>query len=428
NSECAFSSPSAPSTVGGGWMVSLAEELKRVEGTSLEISFITKWNQAEGIFLQDGITYRPINPFYSSGELLFRLKRILCPVSFAEKKIISEMLRIIDDVKPDVIHIHGTEKCYGLVSEFVRDIPVAISIQGFASACADVFFCGISEETVRRNESLATRLKRQSVMREYRRFVRQTEKEKNILSKANYIFGRTDWDKEMTGKMNPDRKYFKVNELMRKPFYETEWKGPQHGGKTVLVSTVSNGLYKGFESVLRISAILKSSGLDFEWKIIGYDASSEMVKLAECETGLKSSDFNLVFLGIKTADAISKILAQSHIYCHTSHVDNSPNSLCEAMLVGMPCVAFKVGGISSILEDGTGVLIPDKDAEAFAGAVMELASNPDRCEAMGERAKNKALVRHSPQNVLRQLLTSYTALMQGFRHGGPMTNNETIGL
>ena len=205
NSECSFSSPSAPGTVGGGWMVSLAEELKRTEDTSLEISFITKWNQAEGIFLQDGITYRPINPFYSSGELLFRLRRMLCPVAYAEKKIVSEMLRIIEDVKPDVIHIHGTEKCYGLVSEFVRDIPVAISIQGFASACADGFFSGISEETVRRNESLATRLKRQSVMREYRRFVRQTEKEKNILSRTNYIFGRTDWDKEMTGKMNPDR-------------------------------------------------------------------------------------------------------------------------------------------------------------------------------------------------------------------------------
>lgn len=428
NSECSFSSPSAPGTVGGGWMVSLAEELKRTEDTSLEISFITKWNQAEGIFLQDGITYRPINPFYSSGELLFRLRRMLCPVAYAEKKIVSEMLRIIEDVKPDVIHIHGTEKCYGLVSEFVRDIPVAISIQGFASACADGFFSGISEETVRRNESLATRLKRQSVMREYRRFVRQTEKEKNILSRTNYIFGRTDWDKEMTGKMNPDRKYFKVNELMRKPFYETEWKGPKRGGKTVLVSTVSNGLYKGFEAVLRISSILKSSGLYFEWKIIGYDASSEMVKFAECETGLKASDCNLVFLGVKTADALAGILAQSHIYCHTSHVDNSPNSLCEAMLVGMPCVAFEVGGIPSILEDGTGVLIPDKDNEAFAGALIGLVEDPDRCEAMGERARRAALVRHSPNNVLTQLLNAYSALMQDFRYRAPMTNNETIGL
>lgn len=395
-------------------MEALACELKDIAGVELEISFITKGNQAEGIFGQDGIVYRPINPFHSSGEALFRLKRMLCPERIAQRKIISGMLRTIADVKPDIIHIHGTEKCYGLVSEYIDDIPVLISIQGFAHVCAEEYFSGISEKTVRLKESLLTRLKRQSVMREYRRFLRQGDIEKRILSKAEYVLGRTEWDREESGRLNPNRRYFVVNELMRKPFGTILWEGPCHGGKAVLVSTFSNGLYKGFETVLRTASVLKAGKTDFVWRIIGYEAGSEMVKFAEAETGLRAVDLNIEFLGVKNAEEMAGILASSHIYCHTSHVDNSPNSLCEAMLTGLPCVAAKVGGVASLLEAGAGILVPDKDVKAYAAAIETFLSDPQKSVSAGEKARRLACRRHSPQTVLSQLLESYRIVMEDF--------------
>ena len=43
---------------------------------------------------------------------------------------------------------------------------------------------------------------------------------------------------------------------------------------------------------------------------------------------------------------------KSHMYLCPSAIENSPNSLGEAMLLGVPCVAADVGGISSIFENG----------------------------------------------------------------------------
>jgi glycosyltransferase involved in cell wall biosynthesis len=57
------------------------------------------------------------------------------------------------------------------------------------------------------------------------------------------------------------------------------------------------------------------------------------------------------------------------------------------MAAGLPVVATCVGGIPEIVEDGvTGLLVPPREPEALAGAILALASDPDRRRAMGERA------------------------------------------
>jgi len=68
----------------------------------------------------------------------------------------------------------------------------------------------------------------------------------------------------------------------------------------------------------------------------------------------------------------------------------------EAMAHSLPVVAFDVGGISEWLRAGeTGLLVPRRDAHAFANAMDSLLSDPDRARAMGAEGASSLNERHS---------------------------------
>ena len=59
---------------------------------------------------------------------------------------------------------------------------------------------------------------------------------------------------------------------------------------------------------------------------------------------------------------------KSHVFACPSALENSPNSLGEAMLLGLPCVAARTGGIPDMAEDGTSAFVFEKgDVHGLAG-------------------------------------------------------------
>ena len=71
---------------------------------------------------------------------------------------------------------------------------------------------------------------------------------------------------------------------------------------------------------------------------------------------------------------MARELTRSHAFVISSYIENSPNSLAEAMLVGMPCVASFVGGIPSMVDDGrTGLLYPVDDVALLAAQIRQVS-------------------------------------------------------
>lgn len=407
--------------VTGGWHSAL-EEAVRSE-IRLEIAYLSSSRKKEEFELE-GVRYRSINPFNSESYCLFRLRRLTMPVGRQEKIILAEAREIIEASQPDIIHIHGTERCFGLICNggiytcrSGKEIPVAISIQGLIGEITGRFFSGLDRKQAARHESIASKLKKQSVMRLYREFRARAKTERKILSSARFILGRTEWDKKKTAEINPDREYFTVGEVMRAPFFRMQWMEGRTGNVTRLVSTLSTGPYKGFETILKTASILKRRGnIEFTWTVIGYRASEEYVRISEKAEGMSAAASGICFKGKQSAGHVADILCDSDIYCQVSHIENSPNSLCEAMLLGMPLIATDVGGTSSMLEDGTeGLLVKDNSPQAYADAIERLAENFSLCMEMGKAARAKALVRHAPETVKAQLLGAYRSIIERAR-------------
>ncbi|HTO72614.1 MAG TPA: glycosyltransferase, partial [Gemmatimonadales bacterium] len=82
----------------------------------------------------------------------------------------------------------------------------------------------------------------------------------------------------------------------------------------------------------------------------------------------------------------------------------------EAMLCGMPVVAFASGGLTDIVLPGrTGFLTPPEDGKALAGAVDQLLDLPDQGAALGRGGRQVALDRFSPDAAARRYLELYRA-------------------
>jgi glycosyltransferase involved in cell wall biosynthesis len=206
-------------------------------------------------------------------------------------------------------------------------------------------------------------------------------------------------------------KYYQNDEILRESFYQHQHQR-QMQGRLVLFTTTWANLYKGLETVLDCANLLDKNNVDYEWRIAGLNADDETVRIAAKSTKRKISG-NITFLGMLNENALVQALLLADIYVAPSHIENSPNSLCEAQILGLPCIATHAGGTSSLMEDSKeGILIQDGDPFAMAGAIMELAENYEKATEMSENARKKALIRHDPQIISNGLIDIYNSILE----------------
>ena len=95
-----------------------------------------------------------------------------------------------------------------------------------------------------------------------------------------------------------------------------------------------------------------------------------------------------------------------------SRVDNSPNSLAEALIRGVACVASNAGGITSMVEDGVdGLLFESGDAESLAAALRRILGDDALRRSLGRAARERALKRHDPGAICEATLRCYESIL-----------------
>jgi glycosyltransferase involved in cell wall biosynthesis len=83
------------------------------------------------------------------------------------------------------------------------------------------------------------------------------------------------------------------------------------------------------------------------------------------------------FCGVLSRDAIADLYRSATLMLNSSIVDNTPNSLIEAMACGIPIVSTNVGGIPYLVKDRmTALLVPPGKPDALARAMVEVLDDP----------------------------------------------------
>lgn len=388
---------------GGGWVASVQKELMKTNDITLAIAFCKDGEPQKVI--QNGVTYYPV-PNHTKSKKdkiidLWKIKdvtrdEILWP--YYEEKF----RNIIEDFKPDVIHIFGSELYQNLAALVTDGIPTILHIQGILSECIfNLLPPSVSKwQYYMSGKGLKGKYHNYQYLAYWHRSV---HREKAILKAVPHVIGRTDWDRQTLAVLNPKAEYHYGGEILRDVFYED--KKRVLPSKVVISTTISAPLYKGYDVILKVANILKNEiGLDFEWNVYG----NVQPEFMEKHTGLKHENLNVNLKGVATAEQLRDALVNSTLYFHSSYIENSPNSVGEAQLIGVPVVASRVGGTDSMVEHGkTGFLYPVTDPYMAAYYIKRLIEKQEENISMGKVAREVALVRHDKQAIVENLLKIY---------------------
>ena len=391
----------------GGWQDALEIIVKDCSEIELYIAFETEERDAK-VKVIDGVTFIPLVTRYSFAER--KLSNWTWKVN--EDKVIPLGRKVIEEYKPDIIHVFGNEWPFGLLAQYT-DIPLVIHIQGSIIPYNNALY------PPKYNGYTFVRAAGWNLRKDWHRLFgyykdkSRLEMEKRTWKCVKHYMGRTSWDKALVNTLTKGSTYHHVEEALRPTFLENKklWSCP-NGGKLRLLSTGCSSFWKGIDVMLKTAHVLKEAGVDFEWNVAG-GLSGELKEIVEKKEGLRYADNNINILGFCAPEQLIDIMCNSTMYVHTAYIENSPNSICEAQLVGMPIVSTMVGGISTLVRNGEeGDLLPANDPWQIANAIIELSKDKERMMRYSKNSREHALERHNPENIMNQLLKCYKDLIK----------------
>ncbi len=335
------------------------------------------------------------------------------------------MRKILEEFHPDVVHCFGSEYPHTLAMAKALQDPgkLLISIQGPISIYAERYMAQLPEK-VQKCRTFRDILRRDSIRQQQDKYTARGKYEQEAIAGAGHIAGRTEFDRQLTEQWNPKAVYHHAGESLRSVFYEGRWDPAKAQPHRIFVSQADYPL-KGFHYLLIAAGRLAQDYPDLEiyaagQSVIGYETWKEKVKLPAYgkylrelirENGLED---RVHMLGRISALQMKDEYLACNTYVCCSACENSPNSLGEAMILGVPCVAAAVGGVTSIFDEEDGYLYrnePEDSLEqvskALEMAIRDAWEHPEETERRTNLAAFHGKRNHDRENNTRELLEIY---------------------
>ena len=117
-------------------------------------------------------------------------------------------------------------------------------------------------------------------------------------------------------------------------------------------------------------------------------------------------DQHVSFLGHRRN--VEEIVSLFDVYVCCSLTEGLPIAMIEAMALRRPIVATRVGGIPELIEDGvSGILVPPKDPDSIANAILDILNGPELGHRLGENAVKQYKEKFELSSIAEQLNNIY---------------------
>jgi len=287
----------------------------------------------------------------------------------------------------DLLHIHGSEHQYEVMAYELK-IPILISTQG------------IITEVVKKTRMFP----------DWKIFLiwkLSSIYEKKYLPQYKYFSCRTHWDTNYIKSMNPNAKIYNIWEMIREDFFEDHFSNE----KVNILFVGGKNPIKGLIELLKAyNSSLQQKGLKLI--ILGNCKVDDINKIIRKHHLLNINIKNIDCRGVQDVKGMIKSYEDSFCLVHPTYIDNSPNSVCEAQLSGLPVIATDVGGVASLIEnEETGLLI-GRDCKDIEYAVDKLLNDDRLKKYISQKSRQLARERHNPSLILSQTINMYHDILK----------------
>ena len=347
----------------------------------------------------------------------------IMPVDWSKVDYWDEVLK---DFQPDIIHAYGTEVGHNyLLLKNHTSVPIVVSLQGILTEYAKHYYAGIDISTMIRFSQLKDLFLTTGFFSGKQDFIKRSETEKKMLRLAHYVEGRSTWDYVSSKRINPNLMYYYCPRMIREPFFIHTWNLEKMERHSLMVHQGSYPI-KGLHIVFEALFLLKQKYPDVKLYVAGSNLFSKISwKHKIFQKGyvnylkhlIKKYDLsaNIIFTGFLSADEMAQRLSHINVSIMPSAIENAPNSLAEAMVVGTPIVASFVGGNMDMLEHNMeGFLYCFNEPNMLAYYVSKLFDNDQISSDFSAASRKTALERHDPDGLEKKLLKIYEDVKEDF--------------
>ncbi len=334
-----------------------------------------------------------------------------------------ELVQTFEDIlergKPDLVHIWGTEYPHTTAmllackNKGILDKAV-INIQGLVSVYSRHYLSGIPDEYITWKKNNGT-----SIEEEWLLFKKRGNCEIESIKMAHHVIGRTDWDRACVEVINPQIEYHFCGEILRDIFYEYagDWNYNACQKHTIFVSQATYPI-KGFHFLLKALPFIINKFPDTSVYVAGTNILNTKIKGSYAyyiEKLIKTFDLEdrIFFLGtLSEAEMIQQYL-NANVFVLPSSIENSPNSLKEAKLLGVPSVVSFVGGAYSGSNVGSECFFyPYNEPEVLAYYICETFQNKNNiCTKLSENSTASILKFSVTKNCINQNMEIYRKIL-----------------
>jgi glycosyltransferase involved in cell wall biosynthesis len=256
---------------------------------------------------------------------------------------IQKSLRVL---RPDLVHAWGTERGAALVASRLS-YPSLVTMQGLLEWCqekVDVDFYG----------RLEARLERVSL----RRASRVTAESRFAVSWLQQRY--------------PALQVKQIEHAPNRLFHNLERRPVLEPVQFLYVGTACR--LKGTDLLVLALDRLKER-FDFQLTIVSGEAADFVAQLKNMTSAALWQRIRV--LTNLSQDEVGQLVSQATIMLFPTRVDNSPNSVKEAVVAGLPVVASAIGGITDYVVDGkNGITFTAGDIDAFTKSIHSAVEHP----------------------------------------------------
>lgn len=329
---------------------------------------------------------------------------------------------VLQDWNPEILHTEGTETQFTFRMLNLWKGKNIVSMQGIINGYEPYEYGNLQIDKLLFSFNLRDVLFGFSLLLNKKiRFQPRLKFERRTIQLAQHIFGRTLWDRAHAYHLNPKATYFSCNRTLRPSFYKKinrskvepfsifigNASNPRKGAHFV-VKAIANILDEFPDINLYVAGNSPFPKRLFDWKKkIGYP--NYLLRLIR-EYGLENK---VHFTGVLNEKKMADHLSKMSMFILPSTIENSPNTLGEAMMLGVPCITAVTGGTPQMaIDEEEALFYRDNDEKLLAYQIRRILIEDGLASKLSINGMKRAIENHNPTKNFDDLIKAYKYILE----------------